>query len=172
MQTEVKRLHGLLAARLGPRVGPVRYHAMFGRYLIDRKLWEQAGVEWDAVLSLVPTDADAHFYRAQSWENLARPEQAIAEYLEAVALDPRPVFRQALARVLWETEQYYQAMNEWRAILAVEPQNVEALVGLAEGHLKEGDRVAAFRRFQAVLQIVPDNPAARRGLAKLTGVPK
>ena len=75
----------------------------------------------------------------------------------------------ALARLLWDTRQYYQAMNEWRAVLVEEPQNVEALVRLAEGHLKEGDRVAAFLRFQAVLQIAPDNAVARREVAKLTG---
>ena len=60
-------------------------------------------------------------------------------------------------------------MNEWRAILDQEPQNVDALLGLGQAHLKEGDRIAAYRRFQRVLQIAPDNPVARRELAKLTG---
>ena len=166
---EVARLGALVVERLGQDVTPVRYHRLLGRYLIDRRLWQQAGAELDAVLEAAPKDAEAHFFRGQVWEGLGNRDRAIAEYREAVALDPSPAFRLSLARLLWDTEQYYQAMNEWRAILDQEPQNVEALLGLGQAHLKEGDRIAAFHRFQRILQIAPDNPVARRELAKLTG---
>jgi len=39
----------------------------------------------------------------------------------------------------------------------------------AGGQRAVGDRIAAVHRFQRVLQIAPENPVARRELAKLTG---
>jgi hypothetical protein len=40
----------------------------------------------------------------------------------AVTLDgPRRPFRLRLAQRRWETEQYFQAMNEWRAVLVRSP---------------------------------------------------
>ena len=163
------RVTALVVARVGQPMRPQRYHALLGRYLVDRRLWDQAATEWDLVLVRAPADAEAHFYRGMVWENLGGRDRAIEQYRRAVALEPRPAFRRALARVLWDTEQYFQAMNEWRAVLDREPQNVEALLRLAEAHLKEGDRLAAYRGFHAVLQVAPDNPVARRELARLTG---
>ena len=43
-----------------------------------------------------------------------------------------------LARRLWETEHYYQAMNEWRSVLGQDPGNLEARLGLARAAAKAG----------------------------------
>jgi Tfp pilus assembly protein PilF len=76
-------------------------------------------------------------------------------------------FRLQLARRLWETEQFYQAMNEWRAVLTQDPGNLEARFGLARAAAKAGDRAAAAQEYLRILQIVPDQPEARRELAWL-----
>jgi tetratricopeptide (TPR) repeat protein len=168
-KAELDRVRPLVVARLGPSVTSLRYHVMLGRYLVDRMLWEQAGAVWEMIVAQAPKDAEAHFYRGQVWEHVGAPQRAVGEYAAAVALEARPAFRMALARALWNTDQYYQAMNEWGAVLKDEPQNVEALVHLAQADLRAGDRMAAFRRFQVVLRIAPDHPVARRELAKLSG---
>jgi tetratricopeptide (TPR) repeat protein len=85
-----------------------------------------------------------------------------------VALDgTRTAFRLRLAQRLWETEQYYQAMNEWRSVLGREPGNLEARFGLARAAARAGDRAAAAQEYLRILQIVPDQPEARRELARL-----
>jgi tetratricopeptide (TPR) repeat protein len=85
-----------------------------------------------------------------------------------VALDGiGSAFRLRLARRLWETEQYYQAMNEWRSVLGREPGNLEARFGLARAAARAGDRAAAAQEYLRILQIVPDQPEARRELARL-----
>jgi hypothetical protein len=40
---------------------------------------------------------------------------------------------------------------------------------LAQAYLRIGERVGAFREFQLVLKMVPDQPEARRGLSRLGG---
>jgi len=84
-----------------------------------------------------------------------------------VALDgTRRASRLRLAQRLWETEQYYQAMNEWRSVLGPEPGNIEARLGLARAAAKPGDR-AAVQEYRHILQIAPDQPEARRELGRL-----
>jgi hypothetical protein len=65
-----------------------------------------------------------------------------------------------------EMEQCFQAMNEW-AELGDKPGNLEARLGLARGAAKAGDRAAAAQEYLRILQIVPDQPEARRELGRL-----
>jgi tetratricopeptide (TPR) repeat protein len=146
----------------------VRYHRALAQYLTDRRLWNQALAEWEAVLAEVPRDAEAHFSRGIVLDGLGTGDRALQAYRQAVALDgARSVFRLRLAQRLWETEQYYQAMNEWRAVLGQDPGNIEARLGLARAHVKAGDRPAAVQEYLRILQMVPDQPDARRELARL-----
>ena len=135
---------------------------------MGRKLWEQALAEWDAVLAAGPGDGEAHFGRGTVLDALGRANPALEEYRQAVALDgTRSAFRLRLAQRLWETEQYYQAMNEWRSVLGQEPGNIEARLGLARAAAKAGDRAAAVQEYRHILQIAPDQPEARRELPRL-----
>jgi tetratricopeptide (TPR) repeat protein len=158
----------LVSRALPAPTGPERYHRALAQYLLGRKLWEQALAEWDAVLAVLPGDAEAHFARGTVLDALGRGNPALQEYRQAVALDgTRSAFRLRLAQRLWETEQYYQAMNEWRSVLGQEPGNIEARLGLARAAAKAGDRAAAAQEYLRILQIVPDQPEARRELARL-----
>ncbi|MGH7361649.1 MAG: tetratricopeptide repeat protein, partial [Candidatus Methylomirabilales bacterium] len=162
------RIQALVARALQGSGGPARYHRALAQYLMDRKLWEQALAEWDAVLAAGPGDGEAHFARGIVLDALGRGTAALPEYRQAVALDgTRRAFRLRLAQRLWETEQYYQAMNEWRSVLGQDPGNIEARLGLARAHAKAGDRAAAAQEYLRILQITPDQPEARRELARL-----
>jgi thioredoxin-like negative regulator of GroEL len=58
-------------------------------------------------------------------------------------------------------------MNEWRAVLGPDPGNLEARLGLARASVKAGDRHEAAQEYVRILQLVPDQPEARRELARL-----
>jgi hypothetical protein len=114
----------------------------------------------------------AHFGGGLALDGIGKGDRALEEYRRAVALDgTRSAFRLRLARRLWETEQYYQAMNEWRSVLGQEPGNIEARLGLARAAAKAGDRAAAAQEYLRILQIVPDQPEARRELGRLGRAP-
>ena len=158
----------LVSRALPTEAGTSRYHRALARHMTDRRLWYQALPEWDAVLAERPEDAEAHFYRGVVLDELGAAERALRDYRRAVALDgARSAFRLRLARRLWETEQYYQAMNEWRSVLGQEPGNIEARLGLARAAARSGDRAAAAQEYLRILQIVPDQPEARREMARL-----
>jgi len=162
------RARAIVARALGTPAEPGRYRRALAQYLTDRKLWEQALLAWEAVLADTPGDAQAHFVRGVVLDGLGARDRSLQSYRQAVALDgTNSAFRLRLAQRLWETEQYYQAMNEWRSVLGQEPGNLEARLGLARAAAKAGDRAAAAQEYLRILQIVPDQPEARRELGRI-----
>ena len=162
------RGRALVSQALQEGPGQVRYHRALAQYLTERRLWHQALAEWEAVLAEAPRDAEAHFSYGSVLDGLGTGDRALPAYRQAVALDgTRIVFRLRLAQRLWETEQYYQAMNEWRSVLAQDPGTIEARLGLARAYAKAGDRLEAAQEYARILQIAPDQLDARREMAHL-----
>jgi len=162
------RGRALVSRVLHEQTGLVRYHRALAEYLTDRRLWHQALAEWETVLAEAPRDAAAQFSRGTVLDGLGTGDRALQAYREAVALDgTRVEFRLRLAQRLWDTEQYHQAMNEWRSVLNQDPGAIEARLGLARAHAKAGDRAEAAQEYTRILQIAPDQPEARREMARL-----
>ncbi|MBI4634804.1 MAG: O-antigen ligase family protein [Candidatus Rokubacteria bacterium] len=167
------RVRSLVVDRLGDqRAPPTRYQSALARHLAERRLWEQALEQWEAVLAVAPRDAAAHFGRGMALDALGRGDRALEAYRTAVSLDGRNArFRLRLAERLWATDQYFQAINEWRMVADREPLNLEARLALARAYLKIGERVAALREYRRAFEIAPDNLEARRGLERLGATP-
>jgi tetratricopeptide (TPR) repeat protein/O-antigen ligase len=166
---EDRRLLAVIATRRdgATDLAPLRYVTALGRYLNDRRLWTEALDAWGAVTAQAPDDAAAHFAMGAALDGLGRRAEALAAYQQAVRRDGgTPRYRMRLASRLWEAEQYYQAIGEWRAVVAAEPKNVEALLALARAYERVGDRVEAFTKYRAVADADPGNPEARRALAR------
>ena len=164
-----RRLQALIASRRNgeTKLNALRYQAALGRYLNDRHLWTQALDVWGAIIAQAPEDATAHFFRGAALDALGRRAEALHAYQQAVGRDGgKPAYRMRLASRLWEAEQYYQAIGEWRAVVATEPKNVEALMALAKAYEKVGDRVEAFRKYRAVAELDPRNAEARLALSR------
>jgi len=152
----------------GQRIAPSRYRRALAQNLTDRKLWDEARQQWEMVLRETPTDAGAHFAHGVVLDGLGARDQAVDAYRRAVTLDANSVqFRLRLAQRLWETDQYYQAMNEWRTILAQAPGNLDARLALVRAYLKSGQRNEAVLEYHRLLQIAPDQSEVRRELARL-----
>jgi tetratricopeptide (TPR) repeat protein len=146
-----------------------RCRQAFAQYLTERRLWEQALTQWTVLLADSPKNPAAHVGRGIAFEALGARERAVEAYREAVALDGSAPIRARYAQALWQTDQYYQAMNEWRAILGRSPGNVDARLALARAYVRTGNRSEATLEYQRLLQIAPERPEPRQELARLRG---
>jgi len=162
------RAQALVAGRLGaegPRV--LRYRRALAQHLTDRRLWAQAEEAWGAIVAQAPMDAAAQFSRGLALEGLGQRDRAIEAYRSAVALDGQPAYRFRLARIFWAGDQYVQAVEQWRAIVRAEPDNVEAHLALGNALVRMREPVEAFREFQRVLALEPGHAGARQALARM-----
>jgi predicted Zn-dependent protease len=74
-----------------------------------------------------PLQAEDLRQRALVLAGLNQPKEAVASYREALAQKPLQVdWRLDLARLLFEQDQFPEALHELRTILAVQPSNGEA----------------------------------------------
>lgn len=146
--------------------GPVtiaRYRRRLAQYLIERKLWDQAFREWEAMLAEAPRDSPAHFSRGLTLDAFGARAQALDAYQKAVSLAPdRTSFRLRLAQSLWQTGRYHEATNEWRTITIRDPGNVEAHAALARAYFTMGERTKAFSEYREILRFAPDDQRAQR----------
>src|SRR5262249_50667850 len=149
--------------------GPVdRYRQAFAQYLTERKLWEQALTQWTVLLGDSPTNPAARFGQAVCLEALGARERAVEAFREAVALDVYNVpLRMRFGDSLWRTDQYHQAINEWRTVLGRAPGNVDARLALARAYVRTGSLSEASNEYQHVLLIDPGRSEARQELSRL-----
>src|SRR5262249_4684969 len=100
------------------RAGVLKYRRALAQHLTQRGLWEQGLAEWDRALAASGAGAPDHFGRALALDGLGRRDDALEEYRRAVSLDARSVtYGMRLARRLWESDQYFQAINAWRNVI-------------------------------------------------------
>ena len=165
------RVRALVAERQGS--APARYREAFAQYLTDRKVFDQALRQWELVLAEAPGRSLAHYGRGVALDGVGRRDLAVDAYRQAVRLDEGNVaVRLRLAERLWETDQYYQAMNEWRTILGRAPGNVDARLALARAHVRTGNPAEASAEYLRLLQIAPHRPEARQELTRLKASPR
>ena len=78
-----------------------------------------------------------------------------------------PMLPQAYAAL--QSGQLDQAQRLYRDVLAAEPKNIDALLGLAAIAVRQGDSDEATRRYLQVLDLEPRNALAQSGLIALLG---
>src|SRR5262249_30263704 len=142
------------------------------QYLTDRKLWEPALTQWTVLVTDSPKNPAGHLGRGIALEALGARERAVEAYREAVALDGSIPVRARFAQALWQTDQYYRAMNEWLGILSRAPGSGAARPVWARAYVRTGALREATAKYQRLIQIPPDRPEARQNPAPLPRPPR
>jgi tetratricopeptide (TPR) repeat protein/O-antigen ligase len=164
------RLARLVEGLAGDLDRPGRYQRALAAYLTERRLWEPALEQWRAVLATEPRDAEARFGRGLVLEATGATGEALDDFRAAVTLDPRaPRYRRRLAERLWQSEQFFQAINEWRALKEQQPGDVDTRLTLARAYERVGQPTDAYREFREVLALTPGQPEAARAVARMEG---
>lgn len=117
-------------ARSAQRPDNLHYLALLGRYYMGEEDYQQATKTYDALVAVVPEDAQALAYAAQA-EYLAAGrtlgERARLRAEQALAADPRQ--RTALGLLgmaSFEQQQYRAAVEYWQRLQAMEPADSES----------------------------------------------
>ena len=159
-------------SRLHPDDPEVLYHSgrLFGNYayLQTMKLWRVA-----------PTSVWMHQAAGEANESQGLYDQAVREYRQVLALDPRrPGLHFRIGRALLARAQQpgsaaeagkarEGALGEFEAELKVDPTNANAAYELGEMHRKAGELDAAAALFESAVSRYPDFAEARIGLGRV-----
>ena len=87
-----------------------------------------------------------------------------------MTLDPRTVrYRRRLAERLWQSEQFFQAINEWRALKEQQPRDQQARLALARAYERVGQPTDAYREYRELLALAPEQAEAAGAVARMEG---
>jgi len=145
--------------------------------------WSDALSSWQIVLEYVPDDAEATAAAANAREQVLAQQAAQVRDVENQAV-VRTRFAQGLDR--FNAKDWLGAREDWRAILAIDPQHSGALDYLAQTQRHIDDQVAthmaranqlerdnrlteAIGEWNNVQQYNPDDPRAKAAVTRLRG---
>jgi tetratricopeptide (TPR) repeat protein len=112
--------------------------------------------------------ADEHYEIGYGAEEAGDAKTAIAEYQQAIAIDPRHGDAQVnLGRLLHEAGQPEQALAHYRSALAVRPDDPIAAFNLGVALEDLGRGAEAIEAYQRAIAIAPDSADAHYNVARL-----
>jgi Flp pilus assembly protein TadD len=105
---------------------------------------------------------------AEEYRRAGRFDDAIAVCGDGLAIhDGYVSARVTLGRALLQTGRYDEARHELERVLAVAPENLAAIRGLAEAHHRSGALDDALVQFQSAHALAPNDPEIERNLETL-----
>jgi spermidine synthase len=115
--------------------------------------------------AVIPESAKLHNVLGAALAGRGSVEDAIAEFREAVELDPRDgEARYHLATILLETSQYGEAVEQFRAAVRLMPESAEVSNNLGVTLASQGRFDEAIDAFERALTLQPEFADARRNL--------
>jgi tetratricopeptide (TPR) repeat protein len=112
--------------------------------------------------------ADQHYERGYAAEEAGDSQTAMAEYRQAIAIDPALSDAQVnLGRLLHETGQAEQALAHYRAALTVRTDDPIAAFNLGVALEDLGRRPEAIEAYRRAIAIAPDSADAHYNVARL-----
>lgn len=123
------RLKALQAARKSLELDPemAEAHALLGEALRLDWHWAEAEAEYRRALELSPSDADVHASLGFWLLSQGRTEEALVSARRAQELDPLAYRGEETGFILFYARRFDEAIGELRSVLAIEPDNPEAL---------------------------------------------
>jgi len=123
-----------------------------------------------SLIVVAPNSARTHQMMAHELARQGKPDEAIANYREALKIDPKlPGLHFELAEMLNTStipNGRQEAESEYRAALAVNPLDEKSECRLGDLAALRGDPKAANEHYERALKLRPDDAEANIGLAK------
>lgn len=112
-------------------------------------------------IRLHPGNTDLRLKKAEANINLGQWQYAIEEYGNVLRMDSRnlaALYFRAFCHT--QMQQYHLAKNDYEAFLAIQPQHLEAHLGLAHTLQKMGRRAETLDELNRTVQMFPDSADA------------
>jgi len=122
--------------------------------------WSGAKKELKRAIELNPKYARAHYFYGMYLNYTGHPDQAVAEFTQAVQLDPVPVdYGADLGGTLCSMGQYDRGIAQLKESLQLEPNDVYANIGLAFCYSQKKMYQDAIDRLQYAMTLNQVMPA-------------
>ena len=152
----------------GDRRDTVRFRLTRCRAALQEGRLDSAEAEVRQALAVDDGSAEAHFALANVLQQRSAWAQAVAEASRVLEIDPEIFPAQVLkGTLLAASGEVAKASEEWRAVLALRPKNLDALQGLAFAREYQDEPVEAMKAWEGILALQPDDPTAHYALARL-----
>ena len=138
------------------------YHYGLGSVLQARHRYSEAAACLQKAISLAPDQPDYHFRLGEAFRSMIALEEAEKAYANALRLQPdHSEARYRYSDLLGRRGDLPGARAGFERILAREPHNVSALIGLAWVHTKAEQHHEAVQSLQQATRLHPHNANAR-----------
>lgn len=133
--------------------------------------WRQCGMYadidtlWRVTCARNPGSWMAHVNLGNCLRQKGKPDEAIAQYEEALRLDPKEAeAHHNIGLSLMQKGKVDDAIAQYRQALQLNPKLLNAYVNLGDALLQEGKADDAMAQYLAALKINPDDPMAHYNL--------
>jgi tetratricopeptide (TPR) repeat protein len=129
--------------------------------------WRDSVTLWTHSLSCTPDNAIARFTLGDALGQQGRPEEAMAQYREALRLNPGYVnAHNNLGLTLVQLGQTDDAIAEYREALRLDPNRSNAHINLGDALAQEGRLQEAIDEFREAIRVDPASAEAHYDLGK------
>lgn len=147
---------------------PEPYKALGDLFLgAPRRLFDQAVEAYQKALELRPFYADAHVGLGDARAAKGEVDAAISSYQKALLYNPgNPKVHLSLGKIYYgEKGLYYESVASYKKAIELDPQFLEARMGLGEVYEDKGLYDDAIREYRQVVELDPQHTGALYNLA-------
>ncbi len=147
---------------------PEPYRALGDLFLAaPRRLFDQAVEAYQKALELRPFYADAHVGLGDARAAKGEVDAAIASYQKALLYNPgNPKVHMSLGKIYYgEKGLYYESVNSYQKAIDLDPQFLDARMGLGEVYEDKGLYQEAIREYRKVVELDPQHTGGLYNLA-------
>src|SRR6185437_6982966 len=155
----------LVGCTRDPNARKQSYVATGNKYF-DQGKYREAAIEYLNAVQIDKAYADAHYRLAQCYLREGIGAGAYQELSKTVDLQPNNAkARIDLGNLLLSAKQFRRAQDQAQAVLAIDPNNVNAHILLANSDAALENVEDSLREMQIAIQLAPDKPGSYLGMA-------
>ena len=132
---------------------------LLGEAWLGRQKFTESAEAFEHASRLQPQNMNIRRYLIYIYSNNRESDKLLEQYLDIlnkIGFDPEIAFK--AADLLFQKGKVTQAELIYLRLLEADPQNVNALLGLAQLDMFRGDTLDAEQKYQKALKIQPGNP--------------